>query len=118
MVLRLARPNVDPYIVAHGGEPIGYLQVWFDTASPDEGGMDMFLIPAARGRGLGPDAARTVAQWLLETGRLRRLTVDPYLSNDRAISAWTKAGFQPVKESEADEEHAVPWLLMSFNPGD
>lgn len=118
MVLRLARPNVDPYIVAHSGEPIGYLQVWCDTASPEEGGMDMLLIPAARGRGLGPDAARTVAQWLLETGRLRRLTVDPYLSNDRAISAWTKAGFQPVKESEADEEHAVPWLLMSFNPGD
>ena len=77
----------------------------------------MFLIPAARGRGLGPDAASTMADWLLETGVLRRLTVDPYLSNERAIAAWKKAGFQPVREHEPDEEHAVPWLLMSFDPG-
>jgi hypothetical protein len=46
---------------------------------------------------------------------VRQLTVDPYLSNKRAIAAWKKAGFQPVKEHEPDEEHAVPWLLMSFD---
>jgi aminoglycoside 6'-N-acetyltransferase len=79
--------------------------------------MDMFLVPAARGHGLGPDAARAVADWLLEAGVLRRLTVDPYLSNGRAIAAWKKAGFQPVDEHEPDEENAVPWLLMSFAPG-
>jgi hypothetical protein len=43
--------------------------------------------------------------------------VEPYLSNERAIAAWKKAGFQPVKEDEPDEEHAVPRLLMSFDPG-
>jgi aminoglycoside 6'-N-acetyltransferase len=118
MVLRLARPNVDPYTVVHDGEPVGYLQVWFDEASPEHGGMDMFLIPAARGRGLGPDAARTVAHWLRDAGGLRRLTVDPYLSNRRAIAAWRKAGFQPVKECEPDDEHAVPWLLMLFDAGE
>jgi hypothetical protein len=26
---------------------------------------------------------------------------------DRAIAAWKKAGFQPVKEHEPDEEHTV-----------
>lgn len=117
MVIRLARPDVDPYVVLRDGEPVGYLQVWFDGGPVGDGGLDMFLIPAARGRGLGPDAARTMADWLLETGVLRRLTVDPYLSNERAIAAWKKAGFQPVKEREPDEEHAVPWLLMSFDAG-
>jgi hypothetical protein len=28
MLLRLARPNVDPYVVMDNGEPVGYLQVW------------------------------------------------------------------------------------------
>jgi aminoglycoside 6'-N-acetyltransferase len=115
MVLRLARPNVDPYIVVRDGEPVGYLQVWFDGGPGGDGGIDMFLIPVARGRGLGPDAAHTMAAWLLEAGAVRQLTVDPYLSNKRAIAAWKKAGFQPVKEHEPDEEHAVPWLLMSFD---
>lgn len=114
MLLRLARPDVDPYVVVQNGEPVGYLQVWFDDGSPEDGGIDMFLIPAARDRGLGPDAARTVARWLLESGELRRLTVDPYLSNKRAIAAWKEAGFQAVKECGPDEEHTVPWLLMAF----
>ena len=117
MLLRLARPDVDPYVVVRNGEPVGYLQVWFDEGSTEDGGMDMFLIPAARDRGLGSDAARTVARWLLDTGGLRRLTVDPYLSNKRAIAAWKKVGFQEVKECGPDEEHTVPWLLMAFDPG-
>jgi aminoglycoside 6'-N-acetyltransferase len=117
MLLRLARPNVDPYVVMDNGEPVGYLQLWFDGNSPEDGGMDMFLMPAARGRGLGPDAARTVAHWLLDIGGLRRITVDPYLSNERAIAAWKKAGFLPVQEHGPDEEHTVPWLLMAFDSG-
>jgi aminoglycoside 6'-N-acetyltransferase len=112
MALRLAAVDVDPYVVQEDGEPIGYLQTWFDDDAPDEGGLDMFLIPAARGRGLGPDAASTLARWLVTFGRRRRLTVDPFLSNGRAIRAWTKAGFRPVERRGPDHEHAEPWLLM------
>ena len=112
MLLELASPDVDPFVVQEDGDPVGYLQAWFDGGSPDEAGLDMFLIPGARGRGLGPDAARTLARWLLGTGRVRRLTVDPYLSNERAIRAWAKAGFRPVEEREPDHEHTSAWLLM------
>jgi aminoglycoside 6'-N-acetyltransferase len=115
MLLRLARPDVDPYVVQEEGVPVGYLQAWFDDGSPDEGGLDMFLIPAARGRGLGPDAARTLARWLLSAGGRRRLTVDPYSSNERAVRAWEKAGFTPLESREPDHEHAVPWLLMAVD---
>ena len=45
----------------------------------------------------------------------QRLTVDPYLGNDRAIRAWTKAGFQPVGEREPDDEHSRRWLEMEFH---
>jgi aminoglycoside 6'-N-acetyltransferase len=117
MLLRLARPDVDPYVVQEDNEPVGYLQAWFDDASPDGGGLDMFLIPVARGRGLGPDAARALARWLLSAGRRRRITVDPYLSNERAIRAWAKAGFRPVEKREPDHEHAAPWLLMALEGG-
>jgi aminoglycoside 6'-N-acetyltransferase len=117
MRLRLARLDVDSYVVHEGDEPVGYIQAWFDEDSPDDGGLDMFLIPRARGRGLGPDAARTLAIWLLGSGQRRRLTVDPYLSNERAIRAWAKAGFRPVEERAPDQEHAYPWLSMAADGG-
>ena len=113
MLLRLNAPDVDAYIVEAGGEPVGYLQAWFDSR-PDTGGLDMFLIPSARGRGLGPDAARALAGQLVADGA-KRVTVDPYLGNDRAIRAWTKAGFQPVGEREPDDEHSHRWLEMELN---
>jgi aminoglycoside 6'-N-acetyltransferase len=55
---RLAQADVEAWIVQEGDEPVGYLQV-----HPE--GLDMFLIPAARGRGLGPDAARAKAEHLV-----------------------------------------------------
>jgi aminoglycoside 6'-N-acetyltransferase len=111
---RLDRPDVDAYIVMKGEQPVGYLQVWFDGEAPGEGGLDMFLIPSARDRGLGPDATRTVATWLMDAGVLRHVTADPYVTNARAVAAWTKAGFEPVEERDPDDDHTQPWLLMTF----
>jgi aminoglycoside 6'-N-acetyltransferase len=73
----------------------------------------MFLVPAARGRGYGPDAARALAQHLTAAGRTP-LTVDPYLWNERAIAAWREAGFEPVEERPSDDEHSAPWMLMEW----
>jgi aminoglycoside 6'-N-acetyltransferase len=116
MLLRLARPDVDAYIVEARGAPVGYLQAWFDEVDPAAGGLDMFLIPSARGRGLGPDAAHAVALHLNANG-LVHLTVDPYVGNPRAIRAWERAGFRPTGEREPDAEHTEPWLLMVFDAG-
>jgi aminoglycoside 6'-N-acetyltransferase len=114
MQARLSRPEVDPYIVESDGGRVGYLQAWFDGDPPSAGGLDMFLIPSARGRGLGPDAARAVAGWLTDECHLRLVTVDPYLSNERAVAAWRKAGFQAIEERPADDDHSEPWLLMTW----
>ncbi|HEX2428985.1 MAG TPA: GNAT family N-acetyltransferase [Gaiellaceae bacterium] len=92
MLARLARFDVDAYLIEAAGKPVGYLQAWLDDEAANCG-IDMFLIPSARGRGLGPDSARALARFLLhEAGRMR-VTVDPYVWNERAIRAWKKAGF-------------------------
>jgi aminoglycoside 6'-N-acetyltransferase len=114
MLERLARQHVDAYVVEADGEPVGYLQSWHE-GDDAEGGIDMFLIPAAGGRGLGPDAASTLARHLRHDRGWRRVTVDPYLWNEAAVRAWRRAGFRDLGEHEPDEEHTAPWLLMEFS---
>jgi aminoglycoside 6'-N-acetyltransferase len=111
MVERLRRRDVESYIVEEGAMPVGYLQVWSEGGG---GGLDMFLVPDARGRGLGPDAARAVALHLRDVRRWTAVTVDPYLWNESAVRAWRRAGFREIGEREPDDEHTAPWLLMEF----
>jgi aminoglycoside 6'-N-acetyltransferase len=107
MAERLARPDVEAWIVEAEGEPVGYLQT-----HPD--GLDMFLIPSARGRGLGPDAARAMARYLIDERGRGRITVDPYAWNAAAVRAWQRAGFVQISRHDADEEHTAPWILLEF----
>jgi aminoglycoside 6'-N-acetyltransferase len=104
---RLARDDVEAWIVEETGDPVGFLQV-----HPE--GLDMFLIPAARGRGLGPDAARAMAEYLIRERGRERVTVDPYVWNRGAVRAWERAGFVEVSRQEADAEHTAPWILLEF----
>lgn len=110
---RLEGGEVGSWIVEAEGEPVGYLQSWREPDEPPRGGIDMFLVPGARGRGLGPDAGRALALHLLAAG-WAAVTVDPYLWNERAVAAWRKAGFRAIEERPADDEHTAPWLLMAF----
>ena len=110
---RLHREDVDPWVVEADGEPVGYLQSWWLPELPRRGGLDMFLIPAARGRGLGPDASRALAEHLLAKG-WAEVTVDPYLWNEGAVAAWRRAGFRDVEEREPDDDHMARWLLMRY----
>ena len=112
MSARLARSGVEAFVVEADGEPVGYLQVWTDDGR--SGGIDMFLVPGARGRGIGADAGRAVARHLRDERGWEPVTVDPYVWNEPAIAAWRKAGFEPVGEREPDDEHTSRWLLMEF----
>lgn len=104
---RLARADVEAWIVEENGEPAGYLQVHAE-------GLDMFLVPSARGRRLGPDAARAMTEHLLHERGRDRVIVDPYAWNEGAVRAWERAGFVEVSRHEADAEHTAPWILMEF----
>ena len=107
---RLARDDVDAWIVEEHGEPVGYVQTWREGRA---GGVDGFLVPHARGRGLMPDAGRALARHLLDTG-WDEVTVDPYAWNERAVRAWEKAGFAEVSRHPPDDEHTAEWILMRF----
>jgi aminoglycoside 6'-N-acetyltransferase len=95
------RPEVDPFIIEADGVAVGYLQVWQGTET--SGGIDMFLVPQARGRGLGPDAARAASRFLLDRRGWTEVTVDPLVDNLRAIGAFKRAGFTPEGEELDDE---------------
>ena len=110
---RLAREDVDAWLVEADGEPVGFLQSWWEPGEPRRGGLDGFLIASARGRGIMPDAARALARALVDAG-WSDVTVDPYAWNERAVRAWRKAGFVPVEERPPDADHTAPWLLMRF----
>jgi aminoglycoside 6'-N-acetyltransferase len=102
-------PAVECFIVEADGSPIGFLQYWHATER--SGGVDMFLVPEARGRGLGPDAARATAEFLLHECGWTEVTVDPLTDNERAIRAFARAGFIAERESR-DEETGKPCLIM------
>lgn len=99
------RPRVESFLVLAQGTPVGYAQYWYaDVAG---GGIDMVLEPQARGRGLGPDAARALLAHVGGTLGWRRVTVDPERGNVRAVRAWEKAGFRPMSGGAEN-------LLMEF----
>jgi aminoglycoside 6'-N-acetyltransferase len=112
---RLRRDDVEAWIVEAGGEPVGFLQAWWDEGEPRRGGLDGFLVPAARGRGTMPAAARALAERLLAAGWVE-VTVDPYAWNEAAVRAWAKAGFVEVSRHAPDDEHSAEWVLMRFEP--
>ncbi|MHC3815774.1 MULTISPECIES: GNAT family N-acetyltransferase [unclassified Streptomyces] len=99
------RPRVESFLVLAEGAPVGYAQYW--RAGVADGGIDMVLEPEARGRGLGPDAARVLLAHLGGDLGWRRVTVDPARGNLRAVRAWEKAGFRQVA-SEGEN------LLMEY----
>jgi RimJ/RimL family protein N-acetyltransferase len=112
---RLSLPDVDSWIVEKRGEPGGFLQSWREAGAPRRGGLDGFLVPAARGRGVMAHAARALARSLLAAG-WAEVTVDPYAWNERAVRAWGKAGFVEVSRHGPDDEHTADWILMRFAP--
>jgi aminoglycoside 6'-N-acetyltransferase len=103
------RPEVEAFVVEADGVPVGYLQCWQGTET--SGGVDMFLVPEARGRGFGHDAARAASRFLLDRRGWTEVTVDPMVDNIRAIRAFERAGFSSQRE-ELDDETGKRILRM------
>jgi aminoglycoside 6'-N-acetyltransferase len=90
-------PRVTVYGIGLGEQLVGLIQVT-EEPEPDfrHASIDLFVDPAVQGRGLGPDAIRTVARHLIDHDGHHRLTIDPAADNEQAIRAYAKVGFRPV----------------------
>jgi aminoglycoside 6'-N-acetyltransferase len=91
----------DPDVVVFGVEVDGQLAgsiQYHEELEPDyrHAGIDVFLHSRFQGRGVGTDAVRTMARYLLDVRGHHRLTIDPAAANARAIHTYEKVGFKPV----------------------
>lgn len=85
------------FAIEVGGELAGWLGV-IEELTPNyrSAGMDIVLAAPFQGAGLGPEALRLVAAWLIGERGHHRLTIDPAAANERAIGAYASLGFKPV----------------------
>ena len=98
-LVELAGPEEEtvPLVVELDGETIGLAQVGEET-DPDyrHANVDLFLMSARHGQGLGADTVRTLARWLFEERDHHRITIDPAAANERAIRSYESIGFKRV----------------------
>jgi aminoglycoside 6'-N-acetyltransferase len=59
-------------------------------------GLDIALDATCVGQGLGTDTLRTIIRHLFADRGHHRITIDPAVSNERAIGAYKKVGFKPI----------------------
>lgn len=98
--------------------PVG--QIRLEEAAEEEATVSLSLIPAARGRGLGPQVLRLAAGELFRTTPVRCIHAYIKPDNQRSLRAFQKAGFrwrgrtwikgQPAEHyifSREDEESAA-----------
>lgn len=102
---------------------VGLIQYGEET-DPDyrSASIDIALHDDHHGRGLGPDAVRTLARHLFDGVGHHRITIDPAATNQRAIRSYQRVGFRPVGVMRRYERGADgTWhdgLLMDLLPED
>ena len=113
-------PDLHMLTVLVDGEPAGYIQFW-EEPDPDawHADVDIFLGRGAQGRGLGPEAMRTVIRYLVEDRGHHRITLGTSVENARAIRSYEKVGFRRVgvMRKAARSHRTGDWedeLLMEY----
>jgi aminoglycoside 6'-N-acetyltransferase len=87
----------DAFVIEADGGPAGWLGFTEETEPEYRSvGLDISLSERFQGKGLGPDALRTVIRWFADARGHHRFTIDPAAHNERAISAYAAVGFKPI----------------------
>ncbi len=90
-------PEVVLYAIEYENQVVGAIQAYEET-DPDyrHAGIDVYLATEFHGRGLGTDAVRTLAKYLITDQEHHRLVIDPAADNQAAIKAYQNVGFRIV----------------------
>ncbi len=97
LTVMLGDDDVRTFAVVLDGVVVGLVQ-YHEEKEPDyrHAGIDVAIHPDVQGRGLGADAVRTIARYLVEERGHHRLTIDPAVDNEPAIACYRRVGFRPV----------------------
>jgi aminoglycoside 6'-N-acetyltransferase len=103
---------------------VGLIEYWEETTPRyRHATIDLFLDPAAHGRGLGTQALRRVVGHLIGERGHHRITIDPACDNAVAIHVYEKVGFRAVgamrryeRDSQGEGWHDC--LLMELIAGE
>lgn len=85
------------FAIEMDGDVVGSVQ-YFEEPAPDyrHASIDVFVGTKWHGQGLGTDAVRTLARYLIHDRGHHRLAIDPAVANERAIRTYQRVGFKPV----------------------
>ena len=117
-----AHPHSRPWIVAHEGEPVAYVEVYRPaidlltgsmTTDPHDLGVHLAVgDPGRVGRGVGSAVLRAVGDGLLAADpECRRVLGDPDTGHDAARGAFAKAGYRLVAEVDLPHKRAAVMAL-------
>jgi aminoglycoside 6'-N-acetyltransferase len=85
------------YLIELEGEAIGMIQSYEESdAMYRHAGIDISIRHAWQGKGLGTEAIKVLARYLIDQRGHHRLTIDPAAHNANAIKAYERVGFRPV----------------------
>lgn len=103
-------PDVECFLVLVHARPVGLAQI-YGHAPGDSGGMDLILLPAARGHGVGRAVVDALAARARRHHGWRVLTVDPDVTNEGAVAFWEAVGFRRVRIVPNADGRAHFWLM-------
>ena len=112
-------PNLTAFVIEMRGQVVGWIH-WAAEENPNYryATIDLYLAPEMHNRGLGTDAVRTLARYLIDELRHHRLEVDVAADNAAAIGCFRKVGFRPVGVRRfAERDYDGRWsdgLLMDL----
>jgi RimJ/RimL family protein N-acetyltransferase len=123
------RDTTRPYLILRGGEPIGYIQVWYIGHHQNETwikdhpwlaelpaetvGVDLSIgVAELLSKGIGSAALRAFVEGLRAEGR-ETIIIDPDPDNKRAVRAYMKAGFRPLPDLKGVPDDT---LIMQYDP--
>jgi len=96
-----------PFMIALDGTDAGFLQTWRMTNGT--AGLEIFISPDYRRRGIAARVLRLMARHLREALRWEKVTIEPHSDDAPAIACFTKAGFEDrgVRRDDGDHTHII-----------
>lgn len=101
------------FLMLHGGQPIGYIQYYFQYYFLEDGaaGIDLFIGEEQfLNRGVGTAAMRDFIDLIVERHNPPYLIIDPSPDNQRAIRCYEKVGFR-YYATETNDEGQTAYMM-------